>query len=217
MSQLAGLGAPGRRFLRTRAVLAGGLVLGMSAAVTSASWVDNENATATFVASTFGIQSSVDGGVSYADSPSAPGATLTFATAAMLPGDTRSAAISIRAITGSLGGTIATQAATVTNNAGDVAPLLGGALRYRAYRFVTGSCGSATTPDASGAWIAGNATTTVVLTTVPTSPATLAAATSGAPGPAVSFCFQVMLPAGADNALQGKGATSTWRFVATSS
>ena len=45
----------------------------------------------------------------------------------------------------------------------------------------------------------------------------LAAATSAAPGAATGFCFEVTLPAGASNTLQGKTATATWQFVTTSS
>ncbi|MGE3194019.1 MAG: SipW-dependent-type signal peptide-containing protein, partial [Microbacteriaceae bacterium] len=47
--------------LRVRAALAGGLVLGVSAGLTVASWTDAEYTSSTFTASAFGMQSSVDG------------------------------------------------------------------------------------------------------------------------------------------------------------
>jgi hypothetical protein len=44
----------------------------------------------------------------------------------------------------------------------------------------------------------------------------LAAAPDDAPGVATGFCFQVTLPANADNSLQGKTATATWQFAVIS-
>jgi len=209
----------GTRFLRTRALLAGGLVLGVGAAMTYASWTDNEYATGAFSASRFGVQSAVDvPPATYTDNPVAPGATLGFDAAGMAPGDIRSATISIRTITSSVAGTVELQTPTVANNAGNTAPLLGDALRYKAYRFTSGTCSATSTPATGIDWIAGNATTTIALTAaMPANSTVLPAATQAAAGSPVAFCFQVSLPTGADNALQGKGAAATWRFAAASS
>jgi predicted ribosomally synthesized peptide with SipW-like signal peptide len=46
---------------KVRAILAGGLVLGVGAAVVLAAWNDSEFATGTFAAGDFGIQGSLDG------------------------------------------------------------------------------------------------------------------------------------------------------------
>jgi len=46
---------------KVRAVLAGGLVLGVGAAVTLAAWNDSEFATGTFTAGTFNLEGSTDG------------------------------------------------------------------------------------------------------------------------------------------------------------
>ncbi|MFK4760432.1 SipW-dependent-type signal peptide-containing protein [Microbacterium sp. ZW T5_45] len=59
------------------AVLAGGLVLGVGAAVTLAAWNDSEFATGTFQAGAFNLEGSTDG-VDYAEHPDAPGAALAF-------------------------------------------------------------------------------------------------------------------------------------------
>lgn len=50
-----------RRFTKIRAILAGGLVLGVGAAITLAVWSDSEFATGTFAAGNFGIEGSTDG------------------------------------------------------------------------------------------------------------------------------------------------------------
>jgi hypothetical protein len=42
------------------------------------------------------------------------------------------------------------------------------------------------------------------------------AASATLPGEPTQFCFEVTLPAGASNALQGQTATATWQFMATS-
>lgn len=53
------------------AVLAGGLVLGVGAAITLAAWNDSEFATGTFTAGSFNLQGSTDG-TTYAEHTAAP-------------------------------------------------------------------------------------------------------------------------------------------------
>lgn len=50
-----------RKFTKARAILAGGLVLGVGAAVTLAAWNDSEFATGTFAAGEFGIEGATTG------------------------------------------------------------------------------------------------------------------------------------------------------------
>lgn len=203
---------PPFRARRTRALLAGGLVLGLGATSTLASWTDDEHAHAHFSSSRFDVESSVDGTI-YADHPAAPGATITFHGTDMSPGSHRYGFLLIRTRAGSEAGTLTLGAAAVTNGTGDTAPLLGTALTYRAVE-TTGSCDAsafAGTPQ----WVTGQAGH--VALTVPggvTLP--LAAAPEAAPGQPTGLCFDVMLPTGADNALQGKTATVVWRITATS-
>jgi predicted ribosomally synthesized peptide with SipW-like signal peptide len=51
------------RSKKVRAILAGGLVLGVGAAIVLAAWNDSEFATGTFAAGDFGVQGSLDGTV----------------------------------------------------------------------------------------------------------------------------------------------------------
>ncbi|MEJ6488168.1 SipW-dependent-type signal peptide-containing protein [Leucobacter sp. USCH14] len=53
---------------KARAILAGGLVLGVGAAITLAAWTDNEWATGIFGSGNFGIEGSTDG-TTFADHP----------------------------------------------------------------------------------------------------------------------------------------------------
>ena len=63
---------------RRRAVLAGGLVLGLGAAVTLAAWNDSEFASGTFTAGSFNLQGSTDGSVFGDNNNAASPASLVF-------------------------------------------------------------------------------------------------------------------------------------------
>jgi hypothetical protein len=67
-------------------------------------------------------------------------------------------------------------------------------------------------------FVVGTASTARTLTTAQESGVSnaLAGATSSVAGVPTGFCFEVTLPAGTASTLQGKTATATWRFVATS-
>ena len=82
---------------RVRALLAGGLVLGVGATVTLAAWNDSEFVTATFQAGTFNLQGSTDG-TTFSDHASAPGASLGFSVnaSALSPGDVVYAPYAVR-------------------------------------------------------------------------------------------------------------------------
>ncbi|MPV48658.1 hypothetical protein GCG21_01250 [Pseudactinotalea sp. HY160] len=75
------------RSRKFKAILAGGAVLGVGAAVTLAAWSDDQAATGTFTAGTFELQSSTDGTTWANNGQSAP-ATLTFDAGTLAPGDT---------------------------------------------------------------------------------------------------------------------------------
>ena len=67
-----------RGWTKARAILAGGLVLGVGAAITLAAWTDNEWATGVFGSGNFGIEGSTDG-TAFSDHPSeAEAADLAF-------------------------------------------------------------------------------------------------------------------------------------------
>ncbi|MDR6905956.1 putative ribosomally synthesized peptide with SipW-like signal peptide [Agromyces sp. 3263] len=69
---------PGDRRRKMLAILAGGLVLGVGAAVTLAVWNDSEFATGTFGSGQFELEGSLDG-TAFSSSETAPGKPLAFA------------------------------------------------------------------------------------------------------------------------------------------
>lgn len=201
--------------LRLRAVLAGGLVLGVGATVTVASWNDSEYAKGSFTTSVFDTESNVQSG-GYADNSTAPGPTVTFTGAGFSPGVSEYFNDLIRTKVNSTAGTAVLEAATL---GGTDAATLGAALVYRVVR-TTGTCDAAAfTVSHSPVFVVGAAATFRALTVGQETGVTntLAAATATLPGAPTGFCFEVTLPANADNSLQGKTATATWQFVATSS
>ena len=96
-----------RRSRMIRAILAGGLVLGVGTAVTLAAWNDSEYVTGTFTAGTFNMQGSTTNGTTFIDHPVGTPGTLSFTVAPLLmsPGDTVYAPFALRL------------AANTTNNA----------------------------------------------------------------------------------------------------
>lgn len=198
--------------LRLRAALAGGLVLGVGATVTLASWNDSEYAKGSFTTSVFDTESNVQSG-GYADNSTAPGPTVTFTGAGFSPGVSEYFNDLIRTKVNSTAGTAVLEAATL---GGTDAATLGAALVYRVVR-TTGTCNAAAFTG-SPVFVVGAGATFRALTVGQETGVTntLAAATGSAPGDPTGFCFEVTLPAGAANSLQGKAATATWQFVMTS-
>jgi predicted ribosomally synthesized peptide with SipW-like signal peptide len=193
-------------------VLAGGLVLGVGATVTLASWNDSEYAKGSFTTSVFDTESNVQSG-GYADNSTAPGPTVTFTGAGFSPGVSEYFNDLIRTKVNSTAGTAVLEAATL---GGTDAATLGAALVYRVVG-TTGTCNAAAFTG-SPVFVVGAAATFRALTVGQETGVTntLAAATGSAPGGPTGFCFEVTLPAGAANSLQGKAATATWQFVTTS-
>lgn len=191
---------------RLRAVLAGGLVLGIGAAATLAAWNDAEHTTATLTAGTFGIVGATDGTTFTEHASAGSAAVLNFQVAptAMTPGMTTYALFSVRTVDPSVAGTVLLTATDANATAG-----LGAYLTY-GVRTVSGAQCDATTFDAS--------TATVV---APGSALGVDAASSQSlaanGGSTVHYCFAVTLPSTAPNAAQGASVTPTWQFTATSS
>lgn len=196
-----------RRSRMIRAILAGGLVLGVGAAVTMAAWNDSEFVTGTFTAGTFNMQGSTTDGVTFTDHPVATPGTLTFTVAPLLlsPGDTVYAPFALRL------------AANTTNNANVVitAPSTSTGvvtnLTYEVVRTTAFTCGSGTVDSTGTSLItAGTAITAVA------GPNTFALS-KGAPvtsaGATQFLCFKVTAGAGLT---QGQTGTVTWQFTASS-
>jgi predicted ribosomally synthesized peptide with SipW-like signal peptide len=201
--------APAQRrgFARTRALLAGAVVLGVGASITLASWTDNEYGSGSFSASTFTTESSTVAGV-WASNTSAPGAALAFNASGMSPSVSYYAWINVRTTAASnVGGTIRLSSSTTS---GGLVPVL----EYRAVR----TSATATTCDAtaftgSPIYIAGGAASYLAVTAVPGSPVN-SAITS--PSGELRFCFETRVQSGAANSYQGTTATVTWLLSATS-
>lgn len=197
-----------RRSRMIRAILAGGLVLGVGAAVTLAAWNDSEFATGTFAAGTFNMQGSTTDGVTFTDHPVGSPGTLTFTVAPLLlsPGDTVYAPFALRL------------AANTTNNANVVVTppaavtgTIAANLTYEVVRTTAFTCGAGTVDSTGTSLItAGTAVTAVA------GPNTFVL-NKGAPvttaGATQFLCFKVTAAAGLT---QGQTGTVTWQFTASS-
>ncbi|SDH27550.1 SipW-dependent-type signal peptide-containing protein [Agrococcus jejuensis] len=203
------------RSRKIRAVLAGGLVLGIGAAITLAAWTDNEYATGTFTAGTFNMQGSTTSATAgFADHTSSGGAAALNFTAPfnnLSPGQVvyspfwvRLAANTTSAATLDLVAVTSTDTAPGTNSAN---------LSYTVYAIgATAACDSTVTTG-----------TPVVMGTATTlaSNANVAGATPNLPngspvtaaGTATQLCFVVTAGTGLT---QGGATTAVWQFTATS-
>ena len=187
---------------KVKALLAGGLVLGVGAAVTLAAWTDQEWVKGEFTAGSFNIQGSTNG-TDFSDHASADGAAqLGFdlpanLSANLAPGDTVAAPFSLRLAAGTTydAAVKLKSAAGTGDNAGNLT-----------YKLVQVADAASCTPEAAG-------TTTLVAegTSLNTAPDTaefaLEQGTSNTAGTAVNLCFQVTA---GDDLKQGQQATATW-------
>ncbi|MFD5598993.1 SipW-dependent-type signal peptide-containing protein [Leucobacter sp. NPDC058333] len=90
--------SPKRGWTKARAILAGGLVLGVGAAITLAAWTDNEWVTGLFGSGNFGIEGSTDGTAFTDHETEAGAAVLNFQVGAdnLAPGDAVYAGFAVR-------------------------------------------------------------------------------------------------------------------------
>ncbi|RUR01448.1 SipW-dependent-type signal peptide-containing protein [Labedella endophytica] len=199
-------------WFRVRAVLAGGLVLGIGSAATVAAWNDGEYATATITAGTFQIEGSTSSATTgYSDhAASTSAAVLPFApvVTAATPGTTTYASFWVRTKSTSVAGTVALQTPTF----GTASTGLQSSLTY-GVRLLGPSetCGSTafSTPLGTTIVTAGTALGGTLAAPSPT-----IAAASGA---VHQYCFAITLPTTAPNTAQGLVAAPNWQFLATAS
>ena len=193
------------RSRKVKAILAGGIVLGVGAAVTLAAWTDNEWAEGTFGAGSFNVQGSTDG-TTFTDHESEGGAAaLTFDLNGgdnMSPGDTVAAPFVLR-----LDGPTtydATVALTSAAGGGDNAS----ALTYEIVQVASaGECSA--TATGTSVVPAG----TALDSTTGAADFDLSAGAGTATGDPVSLCFKVTA---GDSLEQGQNTTAQWQFTATS-
>jgi len=192
------------RSRKIRAILAGGMVVGVGAAVTLAAWNDSEFATGTFTAGSFDMVGSTDG-TTFSSHTTSPGATLPFSLNYnnLSPGSVVAAPFVLHLTPAS------STSATVVVNGATGAGLNAANLTYG---ITSVASVAACVPGATG--------TVIVPPLTPMSSITgansfqLAKSTNGTLDGANTFlCIQVTAGTGLT---QGDGATGTWEFRATS-
>ncbi|SDP36646.1 SipW-cognate class signal peptide [Nakamurella panacisegetis] len=196
--------ARGHRWRLIRALLAGGLVLGIGTATTLASWTDNEYVSGAFTTSSFDIQSSLDGSVWADHGTSGAAASMTFNGSGMSPTAVRYAPLYVRTKPGSVSGTLALQGGTSNNTA------LAAGLQYRVVTF-TGTCAAASFTGTPTFVVGSSSASATIGTAGSTTPVTANGASNS------QLCFEVSMLASADNTLQGQAITIIWQLIATSS
>jgi predicted ribosomally synthesized peptide with SipW-like signal peptide len=214
-----------RRKDKVRALLAGGLVLGVGAAFTLAAWTDNEwvfggagpddenPGTKTYAMEQNTVAPFAEG--TWTDEPDANGGYLDFTVqaASLLPGDTVYAPFQLRAKAGSEALTVslaeARQALPLHVDTNSAA--LYGALTVQAWVNVgAANCSDAGDMTAGTVLVAADSS----LNTAGADPFDLPAGAAGAAGDPVNLCFALTLPAGtSDVTLQGKNVIPLWRFT----
>ena len=191
------------------AVLAGGLVLGVGAAITLAAWNDSEFATGTFTAGSFNLQGSTTSATNgFSDHNVTKGdtaASLSFSApfSNLTPGDVVYAPFWVRldntttndaTLVASTGAGTGANAANVSYSVYSIAP--------------TAACDPTAT---SGTLVASG--TDLTTFTAGSSVALTKGATAGTAGTAAQLCFVVTAKS---SLAQGGSATGTWSFTATS-
>ncbi|WOP19807.1 SipW-dependent-type signal peptide-containing protein [Raineyella sp. LH-20] len=198
---------------KIRALLAGGVVLGVGAAVTLAAWNDSEFAQGDFTAGTFNLEGSTDG-TTYAQHSTSAAAALVFDSTTysgnITPDDVLYKAFWVRLDSATtsdatLGLATTTPDPTTGTNADH--------LSYDIYQLAAGdTCDAATVSTATAVWSG------ATLSARPAIPPTIhltKGATTGTAGTAVQLCVKVT--AGPEGSLvQGGPASTVWEFKATS-
>lgn len=192
---------PALRLTRTRALLAGGLVLGVGATMTLATWSDTEYAAVTFTAGTFSLVGSPDG-TTFSEHPEAPGASLDFTLSptALVPGTTVYALYSVKTAATSVAGT-ATLTGDPTNSDG-----FRTYLSYGVTAIAGTSCSSATHSAGTEVVPAGSALTVG---------AAGGLAVSAVGASVINYCLAVTLKTDAPSNMQGEQLSLLWSVVGT--
>ncbi len=205
------------------ALLSGGLILGLGATATLASWNDSEwvfggvdSTTSGVVTSTFEVQQNRGSG--WGDFESSPGGALAIVapTTGLTPGDAAYTQVSLRTTSGSVGGNLnllaAAAAPTPAYAPSDTGLWAALQLRVVATTGTAGTCDvNAFSPGASyviGTYAAGASMGAAGSVT----PRSLSASS----GNQQNYCFQLLLPTGSADSLQGEGISPVWEFRAAS-
>ena len=188
---------------RVRAVLAGGLVLGIGASATLAAWNDSEYGSATFTAGRFDIVGAADGTTFTSHATTGTAAALTFAAtpSLMVPGATTYALFNVKTADPSVAGNLQWNA---------VSPATTGLAVYLRYGVRTIPAATACN---STTYAAGTSVVPDISALATNGTATQAVSANG--GSTVNYCIAVTLQAAADNTVQGASTTLTWQVLGT--
>lgn len=195
------------RSRKFKAILAGGIVLGVGAAVTLAAWTDDEWAEGVFGAGSFNVEGSTTGAPdSFTDHESSDGAaSLDFelpASANLSPGDSVAAPFVLRLD----GATTYDATVDLTSAAGT-----GANAANLSYGIVQVANAGACTVGATGTQIVPSGT--ALSSTTGKQGFNLTAGADDTAGAAVTLCFTVTA---GDGLSEGENATAQWQFTATS-
>ena len=191
-----------RASIKVRAALAGGLVFGLAAGLTVASWTDAERVGATFTASSFDLQSSLQGSA-FTNSASVSGNV-----AGLYPGSLAYISLKVKTAAVSTAGTVSLSAAA--DSAG-----LDAVLRYRVVQ--TAAACTSTAFTGSPVYVVGSAAPAYQQVNAALA-ATPGLALSANAGTEVDYCIELGMPLGVVQA--GNAGTSgivTWNIIGTSS
>jgi predicted ribosomally synthesized peptide with SipW-like signal peptide len=194
-----------RASVKVRAALAGGLVLGLAAGLTVASWTDAERVGATFTASTFNLQTSL--GITGVYTSASP---VTVSVSGVYPGSPLYIPMKVKTAAVSTAGTVSLSAAA--NSTG-----LDAVLRYRIIRTLS-PC-NATAFTSSPTFVVGGGGTTPSYQQVSAAlAATPGLAVAANAGTEVDYCIELGMPAtGVMQATYaGASGTVTWNVMGTS-
>ena len=189
--------------IKVRAALAGGLVFGLAAGLTVASWTDAERVGATFTASSFDLQSSLQG------------ATFTNVAAVsgnvtgLYPGSLAYISLKVKTAAVSTAGTVSLSAAANSTS-------LDAVLRYRIIRNAP-TC-NATAFAGSPVYVVGSAVPAYqqVSTALAATPGLALTANAGSE---IDYCIELGMPATGVSQVTYAGTSGivTWNIIGTSS
>ena len=195
---------------KVKAILAGGLVLGVGAAVTLAAWNDSESASGQFAAGTFNLQGSTTSGIAgFSDHDTVGAAAFVFDLASydnITPDEALYESFWVRLAANTTSGAALNLAGITAGAGGNEANF-----SYEVYRLaaVGTTCDSA---GVAGGTLIGSGATLSAYTAVASSPLAIGTPTTD-PGAALNLCFVVTAES---TLLQGTGASTTWEFEAVS-
>ncbi len=194
-----------RASIRVRAALAGGLVFGITAGLTVASWTDAEFVRSTFTASTFGLETSLNGGA-YSSA-----ATVSASAVGIYPGSsgTRYVSLQVRTAPVSTAGTVSISAAA--NGGGGLTPVL----RSRIVSIPAATACTSGVFTAVATYVAGGFNSyQMVSAALPASPPIAVSANGGSES---AYCIELSIATATVQATyQGTAATATWTITGTS-